>query len=132
VLLARGDGPVCLIGADAPLLDAGHVRAVERLLSGGAALVVAPASDGGYSLIGLREPAPALFAGVPWGTPGVMAATRTRAAAAGILITEIEAVDDVDRPEDLAPLADALARAPAAAPRTRHVLASLAAPSAFR
>jgi glycosyltransferase A (GT-A) superfamily protein (DUF2064 family) len=63
--------------------------------------VFAPAEDGGYALVGLARPLPALFAGIDWGTPRVMAATRTRLAACGALARELRTVWDVDVEADL-------------------------------
>ena len=62
------------------------------------------ALDGGYALVGLRRPAPTLFDGIAWSTPAVMAATRDRAAAAGLRWAELAPVADIDEPADLARL----------------------------
>jgi rSAM/selenodomain-associated transferase 1 len=91
---------VLLIGTDAPALDAKRLRQAAQSLRSHDAVFV-PAHDGGYALVGLRCPAPELFAGVPWSTPSVMEITRSRARAAGLSLHELEAVHDVDVPEDL-------------------------------
>ena len=63
-----------LIGTDCPELDDRLVQAaLDRL--GENDLVLGPASDGGYYLIGLRSPAPSLFDGIPWGSGEVLLAT---------------------------------------------------------
>ena len=63
-----------LIGTDAPALDAlAHGAGRARRWRDHDAVFV-PALDGGYALVGLRRPAPALFAGMAWSTPQVMAA----------------------------------------------------------
>lgn len=98
--LDAGAPRVLLIGTDAPALDAPRLREAARAL-GDADAVVVPALDGGYALIGLTRPAPALFEGVAWSTPGVLAATRRRAAAAGLRLAELAPLADIDRPEDL-------------------------------
>jgi hypothetical protein len=65
-------------------------------------LVLGPATDGGYYLIGLSRPAPELFENVAWGTDTVLETTMTRAREAGLSVHLLETLDDVDRPEDLA------------------------------
>jgi rSAM/selenodomain-associated transferase 1 len=92
--------PVLLMGADAPALDAGRLRQAAAALRERPAVFV-PALDGGYALVGLRAPAPALFSGMRWSTPQVMADTRLRLAAAGLSHTELSAVADIDEPADL-------------------------------
>ena len=67
----------------------------------GADVVLAPAEDGGYALIGARRVTPAVFAGVTWGSEGVLAETRANLAGAGLRVRLLPAVWDVDRPEDL-------------------------------
>ena len=59
-------------------------------------------SDGGYVLVGLRQPQPALFEDMVWSTPEVMAETRARARALGLRVREFETLWDVDTPSDLA------------------------------
>lgn len=101
---------VLLIGTDAPALDAAALRAAAQALAGHDAVFV-PALDGGYALVGLSRPAPALFDGIAWSTPTVMAATRerARARAAGLRWAEQPAVADIDEPADLIHLSAALA-----------------------
>src|SRR5690242_11629268 len=60
-----------LIGADAPALMPHDIARAARWLQGGAHLVLAPAEDGGYALIGARRLTPAIFAAVEWGGPRV-------------------------------------------------------------
>ena len=93
---------VVVIGTDTPAVDAGTVaRAVEAL--GTADVVIGPARDGGYYLIGLGRPHPDLFAGIPWSTDSVLAATLTRAARLGLSVTWLEVESDVDTADDLTP-----------------------------
>lgn len=98
--LAGGAAGALLIGTDAPALDAARLRAAAQALAQADAVAV-PAHDGGYALIGLRRPAPALFEGMAWSTAGVMAATRARAAAAGLRLAELAPLHDIDEPADL-------------------------------
>ena len=97
------NGPVLLMGTDAPALDAALLRAAARALATHDAVFV-PALDGGYALVGLQRPAPTLFSGMTWSTPQVMADTRLRLAAAGLRHAELAAVPDIDEPPDLAHL----------------------------
>lgn len=92
-----------LIGTDAPELNAARLREAAQALREHDAVFI-PALDGGYALVGLRRPAPTLFDGVAWSTPAVMAATRERAAAAGLRWAELAPVADIDEPADLARL----------------------------
>lgn len=96
-------GPALLIGTDAPALDAARLVQAARALQDHDAVFV-PALDGGYALVGLRAAAPALFSGMAWSTPRVMADTRERARAAGLRWAELPAVPDIDEPADLAQL----------------------------
>lgn len=91
---------VLVIGTDCPALTASHLRqAADRLRHHDA--VVTPAEDGGYVLIGMREPAELAFECIDWGTDRVMAQTRERLKAAGCVWDEPATLWDVDRPEDL-------------------------------
>jgi rSAM/selenodomain-associated transferase 1 len=91
---------VAIIGTDCPRLDGETVtRAFAELDTHD--VVVGPAIDGGYYLIGLRAPAPALFGGVHWGTGRVFDETVDRARSAGLSVAALESLEDVDRPEDL-------------------------------
>ena len=66
--LARVPIPGLMIGSDCPGLTAALLREAASVLPGRRA-VIGPASDGGYWLLGLAEPYPALFADMPWSTP---------------------------------------------------------------
>ena len=60
--------------------------------------MVYPAEDGGYVLIGMRKPPPALFAGMGWSTATVMAETRAHRRRCGLQWRELSPIWDVDRP----------------------------------
>jgi rSAM/selenodomain-associated transferase 1 len=96
---------VVLIGADCASVDAGYLEQALALLEKGESVVIGPADDGGYVLLGLRIVPEYLFIDVPWGTERVMELTRSRLAAAGQHWVELEPRWDVDRPEDLPRLA---------------------------
>lgn len=100
---ARADAAV-LIGSDCPALRPADMRAAFAALRAGADVVLAPAEDGGYPLIGLKRVSMALFEDMPWGGPGVLAETRARAAGLGWSVTLLRTLWDVDRPRDVARL----------------------------
>lgn len=93
------------IGSDCPALSARHIRgALARL--GSADIVLGPAEDGGYYLVGMRASAAsralgALFESIPWGTERVLAETLSRLEGTGLEVGLLERLSDVDRPEDL-------------------------------
>lgn len=95
-----------LIGTDAPALTSTVLRDAEQALARHEAVFV-PALDGGYALVGLTHPQPALFRGVSWGTPQVMTETRARARQAGVKWVELAPVADIDDPPDLVHLPEA-------------------------
>ena len=68
----QANGPVLGIGTDCPVLTATHLRDAANLLRNGTDVVVYPADDGGYVLIGMRQPRPVSFSNMAWGTDGVM------------------------------------------------------------
>ena len=90
-----------LIGSDIPALSAQYLRDAERALAGGDDVVIGPAEDGGYVLVGLSRCDPELFRGIPWGGAKVLPETRRRIAALGWRLSELPALWGVDRPEDL-------------------------------
>lgn len=92
-----------LMGSDCPALEAQDLRAAAAaLLAPGGDVVLVPATDGGYVLVGQRAPCAAMFRGLPWGSTGVLAATRERLAAAGRSWLELPPRADIDTPADLA------------------------------
>jgi rSAM/selenodomain-associated transferase 2/rSAM/selenodomain-associated transferase 1 len=93
-----------LIGTDCPGLSPEDLRKAAAPLQGPRDVAIIPAEDGGYVLIGMTRPNPALFAGVGWGGPQVLAQTRARAAAAGLRLHLGEVRRDLDTPDDLADL----------------------------
>lgn len=114
-------GPVLALGVDSPTLPAALLREAAALP---AEVVLGPAFDGGYWLIGWRSPRPALLRGVPWSTDAVFAETVLRARAEGLSLHTLPFWYDVDTPEALALLRQHLRVLPAAvAARTRALLA---------
>jgi rSAM/selenodomain-associated transferase 1 len=90
-----------LAGSDIPALSAQYFRDAAQALVQGGDVVIGPAEDGGYVLVGLSRCDPELFRGIPWGGPEVMAETRRRIAALAWCLSELPVLWDVDRPEDL-------------------------------
>jgi uncharacterized protein len=90
-----------LIGTDCPVLRPQDLRRATRLLRGGCDVVLAPAEDGGYALIGARRVSRRLFEGIAWGESGVYAQTAERLLALGYRWRALRRVWDVDRPADL-------------------------------
>jgi uncharacterized protein len=90
---------VVLIGSDCPGIDAALVSRAFGSLSEHD-LVLGPAHDGGYYLIGLRRPEPRLFRGVDWSTDAVLAQTLSRAARLKLHSALLPRLRDIDTPED--------------------------------
>ncbi len=93
-----------LVGTDTPDLQADDLAEAAQALRDGVDVVLGPAEDGGYWLIGLGTPVPALFEAMPWGTDAVLQATRSRIATLGLRLHELALRADIDRPADLASL----------------------------
>jgi len=93
--------PTLVIGTDCPAFTAEHLCAAAHALRD-ADVVLIPAEDGGYVLIGARVAHPQLFSGIAWGTPKVLAETRARIAALGLTCRELPALWDLDTEADLA------------------------------
>jgi rSAM/selenodomain-associated transferase 1 len=91
-----GSTATVIIGADSPTLPAPLVDSAFRRLVAGAELALAPAEDGGYVMIGLRQPIDSLFDEIPWGTSEVFESTLRRAALLGLRAEILESWYDVD------------------------------------
>jgi uncharacterized protein len=96
----EGMNQVVLVGTDCPGLRPLHLRRAFHTLKS-KDLVIGPANDGGYYLIGLRSPAHGLFEGIPWGTERVLERTLGAARSLGLALGLLDRLDDVDRPEDI-------------------------------
>ncbi len=92
---------VIAIGADCPGLTAELMaEAFDHLRRSD--VVLGPARDGGYYLMGLRRPIPQLFDGISWGTARVLEETQEVIRRLGLSFHRLTVLDDVDRPQDLA------------------------------
>lgn len=94
-----GTRRVVFVGTDCPTLTGEDVVDAFDAL-GDADVVLGPAEDGGYWLIGLRQHAPVLFREIPWSTARVLAVTEARARAAGLSVGILKAMADIDTLED--------------------------------
>ena len=99
---AQGYRQVVLIGSDLPALEATDLQAAFNALER-VPLVLGPASDGGYWLLGLNRPAAPLFAGIAWGSDQVLQQTCQRAQALGLPLELLRQQGDLDRGSDLQP-----------------------------
>jgi rSAM/selenodomain-associated transferase 1 len=99
--MAASGRPTIVVGTDCPAFTPEHLRAAAHALRD-ADVVLIPAEDGGYVLIGARAAHPELFSGITWGTPTVLTETRARIAALGLTAIELPALWDLDTEADLA------------------------------
>ncbi len=102
---------VVLVGSDIPTLKAAAVeRACGALDQDRSDLVLGPADDGGYWLIGLRRPEEGLFSGIAWSTASVLDETLARARQRKLRVGMVPGTYDVDTAVDLRRLARDLER----------------------
>lgn len=99
--VARGASHTVIIGTDCPELTAALLQQAFTALTQ-VDLVLGPAVDGGYYLIGLRQPMPALFQTICWSTDVVLQQTLAIAQQLQLTVSLLPPLSDVDRPEDLA------------------------------
>ncbi len=119
-----GFDAVILIGSDLPTLPSAHVSAALHAVQRRHVLVLGPAADGGYYLIGGRELPSALFTRIPWGTASVLERTAEAAAGLGLAVELIPPWYDIDVSADLR---HAVADAGRSGGPARHTLAWVAA-----
>ena len=122
-LLASGHRAAIAIGTDTPTLPTTVIQlAVDRIASPDVDVVLGPADDGGYYLIGVRADHPTLFDDVTWSTSTVLEITLQRARAVGLHTACVSPWFDVDTPDDVTRLRAALIENPHVAPATRRFL----------
>jgi rSAM/selenodomain-associated transferase 1 len=90
-----------LIGCDCPEYSHEYFDRAFLALEQGADVVLGPAMDGGYVLVGLRRAEQALFHGIEWGSDVVLKQTRERIKTLGLTCYELETLNDIDEPQDL-------------------------------
>ena len=91
--------PLLLVGTDCPALAPGHLQQAARALQDHDVVLI-PAEDGGYVLIGMRRWVPQALQGIAWSTDQVLLQTRRQLKACGASWTELDALWDVDEPAD--------------------------------
>lgn len=104
-LFAAGYGSICLVNADSPTLPTDVlVETVRQLQAPGDRVVLGPAADGGYYLIGLKRFHLRLFQDIEWSTERVYRQTVARAGEIGLAVAALPEWYDVDDEESLAVL----------------------------
>lgn len=133
-LLRLGHGAVCLINSDSPTLPVGYLATAATVLAAaGDRIVLGPATDGGYYLIGMKRPHPGVFEDIAWSTDRVFSQTLKRAEALGLSVIELPTWYDVDSTVSLRTLIDEVlydkpfrsVGAPTRATATRKYIATL-------
>lgn len=97
---AAGAGAVALVGSDLPGFSAWRIAEAMDALTR-VAVVLGPAIDGGYWLIGQRPPGRDLFSSVPWSSPSTAAVTRAKLTRLGVSCEELDVLGDLDTLADL-------------------------------
>jgi uncharacterized protein len=129
--LNQGHAGAILVNSDSPTLPVSILRAAVAAVRRTDAVVLSPAIDGGYTLIGLSRPHDRIFADIPWSTPQVYGITLARAREIGLPVVNVPPWYDVDDASSLRLLESELdgeslkfasGMAGAAAPATRRFL----------
>lgn len=123
-MFRQGAQHVALVGSDIPLLTSDIIaEAFDALAADPLRVVLGPAADGGYYLMGLAGPAvPDLFSGVRWSTVYTLADTLRRCEFENRRVAFLPVLEDVDTPEALERLRVTLRAEPARAPHTATCL----------
>jgi rSAM/selenodomain-associated transferase 1 len=113
LLDVRGYDAAILVGSDIPWLSADHLHDAAATLETRGGIVLGPASDGGYYLIGMTAVRPEVFEQVAWGTDSVLTDTLRAAERSGVEARLVRSTYDVDTIDDLRRLARDLDASPA-------------------
>jgi rSAM/selenodomain-associated transferase 1 len=120
---SNGYDAAILVGTDAPLVTSEHFEEAITLLRGHCGVVLGPADDGGYYLIGMTRVLAPLFEGVEWGSDSVLADTMRIADRLRVAACLIRGAYDVDTIADVRRLKrDLEVEPPHVAAHTRRVL----------
>jgi rSAM/selenodomain-associated transferase 1 len=95
-LLKAGHDGAILVGADSPTLPLSILRAAVDAVRRGDNVVLSPAHDGGYALVGLSQVHPRLFEDIPWSTSDVYRLTLERAGEIRLPVVNVPGWYDVD------------------------------------
>ncbi len=125
-LVGRGHPAAIAVDSDSPTLPMAYVlEAALKLESNAADVVLGPCDDGGYYLIGVRAPQPALFEGIPWSTERVTPVTLEKARGLGLRVHLLPSWFDVDTEADLRRLHGELAAGHDGPARTRAFVGTI-------
>jgi hypothetical protein len=125
-LLAEGHAGAIAIDSDSPTLPMAYVAAAAEILRRTTAdVIIGPAEDGGYYLIGVSAPQPRLFEEVAWSTSSVLATTLARVKELGLRSHLLPSWFDVDTEDDLARLRNEMTADGGGPPRTLAFLRAL-------
>jgi len=121
LLDARRCDAALLVGSDIPFLSVSTLIEAGNAALSQDGVVLGPADDGGYYLIGMSQVHGDVFEGIEWSTPGVLAATLRTAERRGIKTCLVSGTYDIDTMQDLQRVERELAMAPDdVAPRLRR------------
>lgn len=120
--LDSGYEHVVLLNGDGPTLPMEYLRSAFEAL-GSSDIVLGPTRDGGYYLIGAKQPQPALFIWEQFDSATICKQTQLRAEELGQRVALLPPWYDIDTAEDVQQLADDLRQQTDNAPRTRRFLA---------
>jgi len=95
-----GFGKAVIIGSDCPTIAASDIETALQALDD-ADVVIGPAEDGGYYLIGARRPVRSIFEGISWSTEKVLRETTARVEEAGLTLELLDVKSDIDSYDDL-------------------------------
>ncbi|MFN4001623.1 DUF2064 domain-containing protein [Microcella sp.] len=115
-------GPTIVVGMDTPQISAAHIREPLQHWPTGVDAFFGPATDGGYWLLGLRQPDGDLVRGVPMSQPDTGALQRSRLLEAGLVTRDLVTLTDIDTAESLHAVRSQLTEG-----RLSHVLDELGA-----
>jgi rSAM/selenodomain-associated transferase 1 len=122
---AMGYREIVVIGTDTPWMGAERMRRAFAELKVND-VVIGPAEDGGYYLLGMRTMVPEIFREIPWSTDGVLELTLQVIAKMKFRTKLLRGDFDLDRPEDFRRAARMLKRKPQVAPELAAVIEKIA------
>lgn len=100
-LFSAGYSGICIIGSDCHAISSADIEsAFEKLNQHD--LVIGPAADGGYYLLGCKKNIPELFINKKWGSPAVLEATLADAVKLKLSVYKLQMLNDIDEEKDLA------------------------------
>ena len=92
---------IILVGTDCPFVDAAYITSAITALEQGSDVVIGPANDGGYVLMGMRHYCPTLFTDIQWGSDTVLETTEARISSLGLSYHKLAPQVDIDLASDL-------------------------------